>query len=267
MARKKPVARTSVARRLGFDLDGKVALVTGGSRGIGAATCELLARAGARVAVNFRSREKDARRTVGRILRQGGEAFAIGADISDPRQAHALVEETVDHFGGIDILVNNASIWEHAPLHSMSLTDWSRTMANNLDAVFFTTQGVSRHMRRQRSGSIVNVSSTAGQRGEAFHSPYAASKGAVQSLTKSWAAELSSHGVRVNCVAPGWVDTEMAAPGLVGKQRREVLKTIPLKRVGNPEEIAAAILFLASDASSFVQGEILNVNGGSVLCG
>jgi 3-oxoacyl-[acyl-carrier protein] reductase len=201
------------SRRLGFDLDGKVALVTGGSRGIGAATAELLARAGASVVVNFRSRQTDATRVVRRIVRAGGEATAIGADISDPRQAAALVDETVDLYGGIDILVNNASIWEEGSLTRMTVADWARTMANNLDAVFFTSQAAARHMRRARSGSIVNVSSTAGQRGEAEHSHYAASKAGVIALTKSWAAEMARYGIRVNCVAPGWVDTEMAAPG------------------------------------------------------
>jgi 3-oxoacyl-[acyl-carrier protein] reductase len=254
-------------RRLGFDLDGKVALVTGGSRGIGAATAELLAQAGASVVVNFRTRQTDATRVVRRIVKARGRATAIGADISDPRQAQALVEETVDLYAGIDILVNNASIWEDGPLLKMTVADWARTMATNLDAVFFTTQAAARHMKRAKSGSIVNISSTAGQRGEAEHSHYAASKAGVIALTKSWAAELARYGIRVNCVAPGWVDTEMAAPGLVGTAKREVLRSIPMRRIGEPGEIAAAILFLAGDACGFANGEILNVNGGAVLCG
>ena len=260
-------SKRRTADKLGFDLTGKTALVTGGSRGIGAATSELLGRAGAQVVVNFQTREREARRTVRRIIKAGGKATAVGADISDPRQAYSLVEETVDIYGSIDVLVNNAGIWEEAPLLTMSLTDWARTMAVNLDAAFYTTQAAARHMRRQKGGRIVNISSTAGQRGEARHSPYAATKGAIQSLTKSWAVELARYGIGVNSVAPGWVDTEMAAPGLKGKARREVLNAIPLRRIGQPEEIAAAVLFLASDASSFVQGEILNVNGGAVLCG
>ncbi len=250
-----------------FEVPDRVALVTGGSRGIGRATCELLARSGARVVVHFRIRERDAVATVRAIRRRGGQAIAVGADLADPRQAQDLVAETIDLFGGIDILVNNAGIWEDGPLVSLTPAGWARTMAINLDGVFFVTQAAARHMRRRRRGAIVNVSSTAGQRGEAFHSHYAATKGAVISLTKSWAVELARDGVRVNCVAPGWVDTEMAAPGLRGSARREVLRSIPLGRLGRPAEIAAAILFLASDACGFATGEILNVNGGAVLCG
>ena len=250
-----------------FALEGRVALVTGGSRGIGRATCELLAALGARVVVNFRTRERSAVATVRSIRRAGGEAAAIGADIADPRQAQALVEETVDHFGQLDVLVNNAGIWEEGALATMPPADWGRTMAINLDAVFFVSQAAVRHMKRRRRGAIVNISSTAGQRGEAFHSAYAATKGAIISLTKSWAVELAPAGIRVNCVAPGWVDTEMAAPALKGAAKREVLRSIPARRVGEPREIAAAVAFLAGDACGFAVGEILNVNGGAVLCG
>jgi 3-oxoacyl-[acyl-carrier protein] reductase len=250
-----------------FDLRGRVALVTGGSRGIGRATSRLLAAAGARVVVNFRTREREAAAVVRAIRRAGGRATAVGADLADPRQAQDLVAEAIDLYGGLDILVNNAAIWEEGPLVSLSPAGWARTLAVNLDGVFFVTQAAARHMTRRRRGAIVNLSSTAGQRGEAFHSHYAATKGALIALTKSWAVELAGRGVRVNCVAPGWVDTEMAAPGLRGRARREVLRSIPLGRVGRPEEIAAAVLFLASDACEFATGEILNVNGGAVLCG
>lgn len=250
-----------------FDLRGRVALVTGGSRGIGRATSECLAAAGARVVVNFRAREREAASVVRAIQRAGGRATAVGADIADPRQAQDLVAESLDLYGRLDILVNNAGIWEEGPLTTLSPAGWARTMAVNLDGVFFVTQAAARHMTRRRQGAIVNLSSTAGQRGEAFHSHYAATKGAVIALTKSWAVELARRGVRVNCVAPGWVDTEMAAPGLRGAARRAVLRSIPLGRVGRPEEIAAAVLFLASDACGFATGEILNVNGGAVLCG
>ena len=259
--------KRSRSRLAPFDLSSRVALVTGGSRGIGRATCELLGQAGARVVVNFRSGERQATSVARAIERAGGEALAIGADLADPRQAQALVEETVDHFGGIDILVNNAGIWEEGALATMSPADWGRTMATNLDSVFFVSQAAVRHMKRKKRGAIVNISSTAGQRGEAFHSAYAATKGAIISLTKSWAVELAPAGIRVNCVAPGWVDTEMAAPGLVGAAKREVFRAIPLRRIGRPEEIAAAVLFLASDACAFAIGEVLNVNGGAVLCG
>ena len=263
MAGKRPRKH----RELGFDLDGRVALVTGGSRGIGRATCELLARAGARVVVNFHARETAAARTVRAIRKAGGEATAVGADVSDPIQAQALVEETVALYGRLDILVNNAGIWEDGPLLTMTPENWRRTLAINLDGTFFTSQAAARVMRRQRAGRIVNIASTAGQRGEALHSHYAASKGAVIALTKSWAAELVRHGIYVNCVAPGWVDTDMTTPSMQGAGRRAVLSTIPLGRIGTPWEIATAILFLASDAGGFTNGEILNVNGGAVLCG
>src|SRR5215470_2054439 len=159
-------------------MEGKVALVTGGSRGIGRAACELLARA-------------------------GGSATAVGADIADEEQAHALVEETVRLYGRLDVLVNNAGIWEEGPLLTLHAARWRRTMAINLDGTFFCTQAAARVMKHQRSGRIVSISSTAGQRGEAHHSPYAATKGAVIALTKSWAVELAPYGIYVNCVAPG----------------------------------------------------------------
>jgi 3-oxoacyl-[acyl-carrier protein] reductase len=254
-------------RDLGFDLDGRVALVTGGSRGIGRAACELLAQAGARVVVNFRARETAAVRVVRAIRKLGGEATAVGADVSDPRQAQALVEETVALYGRLDILVNNAGIWEDGPLLTMTPENWRRTLAINLDGTFYASQAAARAMRRQRSGRIVNVASTAGQRGEAFHSHYAASKGAVIALTKSWAPELARYNIYVNCVAPGWVDTDMTTPSMRGPDKRTILSTIPLERIGKPWEIATAILFLASDAGGFTNGEILNVNGGAVLCG
>jgi len=261
------MAVTRRARHLGFDMDGKVALVTGGSRGIGRATCELLARAGASVVVNFREREAEAVRVARGIVRAGGRATAIGADVSDPAQARALVDETVRLHGRLDVLVNNAGIWEEGPLLKLTPERWRRTLAVNLDGTFLCAQAAARAMKRWRSGRIVNVSSTAGQRGEAFYSPYAATKGAVIALTKSWAVELAPLGIYVNCVAPGWVDTDMTAADLAGRAGREVARGIPLGRVGAPADIAAAILFLASDACLFVAGEVLNVNGGAVLCG
>jgi len=261
------MAVTRRDRRLGFEMDGKVALVTGGSRGIGRATCELLARAGARVVVNFRSRDREAARVVRGIVTAGGRATAIGADVADAGQAHALVEETVRLYGRLDVLVNNAGIWEEGPLLTLSPEKWRRTLGINLDGTFHCAQAAARVMKRQRRGRIVNVSSTAGQRGEAFYSPYAATKGAVIALTKSWAVELAPHGIVVNAVAPGWVDTDMTADELAGRAGREVARGIPLRRVGSPADIAAAILFLASDACRFVAGEIVNVNGGAVLCG
>jgi 3-oxoacyl-[acyl-carrier protein] reductase len=250
-----------------FSMGGKVALVTGGSRGIGRAACEILARSGASVVVNFRAREGEAARVARGITRSGGRATAVGADISDEEQAHTLVEETVRLYGRLDVLVNNAGIWEEGPLLTTSAARWRRTMAINLDGTFYCAQAAARVMKRQRTGRIVNVSSTAGQRGEARHGPYAATKGAVIALTKSWAVELAPFGIHVNAVAPGWVDTEMTAGALRGRAGRTVARGIPLGRVGRASDIAAAILFLASNACGFVTGEILNVNGGAVLCG
>ena len=201
------------------------------------------------------------------IHRAGGRATAVGADITEATQAQALVEETVRLYGRLDVLVNNAGIWEPGPLLTMTPAQWRRTLAHNLDSTFYCTQAAARVMKRQRAGRIVNLSSTAGQRGEAGYSHYAATKGAVIALTKSWAVELAPFGVYVNCVAPGWVDTDMTRADLAGAAGRAVARSIPLGRVGTPRDIAAAILFLASDACRFVTGEILNVNGGAVLCG
>jgi 3-oxoacyl-[acyl-carrier protein] reductase len=250
-----------------LSMAGKVALVTGGSRGIGRAASELLAQAGASVVVNFRAREGEAARVARGIARAGGRATAVGADIADAAQAQALVEETVRLYGRLDVLVNNAGIWEPGALLTMTPAEWRRTLASNLDGTFYCTQAAARVMKRQRAGRIVNLSSTAGQRGEAGYSHYAATKGAVISLTKSWAVELAPFGIYVNCVAPGWVDTDMTRADLMRAAGRAVARTIPLRRVGTPRDIAAAILFLASDACRFVTGEILNVNGGAVLCG
>jgi 3-oxoacyl-[acyl-carrier protein] reductase len=250
-----------------FSMAGKVALVTGGSRGIGRAACELLAGAGASVVVNFRAREGEAARVARAIAKAGGRATAVGADIADEDEAHALVDETVRLYGRLDVLVNNAGIWEEGPLLTMSAARWRRTLAVNLDGTFFCTQAAARVMKRQRRGRIVNLSSTAGQRGEARHSQYAATKGAVIALTKSWAVELAPYGIYVNCVAPGWVETEMTAEALAGAAGRVVARGIPIGKVGAARDIAAAILFLASEACGFVTGEILNVNGGAVLCG
>ena len=254
-------------RRDVLSMAGKVALVTGGARGIGRAASELLAGAGASVVVNFRAREAEAARVARGIARAGGKATAVGADIADAAQAAALVEETVRLYGRLDVLVNNAGIWEPGSLLTMTTAQWRRTLASNLDGTFYCTQAAARVMKKQRRGRIVNISSTAGQRGEAGYSHYAATKGAVISLTKSWSVELAPYGIYVNCVAPGWVDTDMTRADLQGAAGRSVARAIPLRRVGTPRDIAAAILFLASDACRFVTGEILNVNGGAVLCG
>ncbi len=250
-----------------IDLSGKSVVVTGGSRGIGRACCLALARAGARVCVNYRVESPSAELAVEEIESGGGEAFALAADVSRREEADMLVDEVVHRFGGLDILVNNAGIWKGSPVDEMTDAEWEETMAINMTGTFFCTRAAVPFMKNARWGRIINVSSTAGQRGEAFHSHYAASKGAMISFTKSLAVELAPHGITVNCVAPGWVATDMSQESLLGPERDAILATIPLGRVARPEEIAGAVAFLASDLASFVTGEILNVNGGAVLVG
>jgi len=250
-----------------IDLSGKVALVTGGSRGIGRAAAEVLARAGARVALSYVRDQRSGDATVSSIRKVGGEAVALKADLSEPEAARELVRSAVSAWGRLDLLVNNAGIWEADPAGEGGLQVWDRTLAVNLRGAYLVTDVAIPHLERQR-GSLIFVSSTAGQRGEAGHGAYASSKGALISYTKSLAVELAPRGIRVNCVAPGWVATDMTAATLSqDSTRAEIERTIPLGHAGEPEDIAGPILFLASDLARFVQGEILNVNGGSVLVG
>lgn len=250
-----------------IDLSGRRAFVTGGSRGIGRATALLLARAGASVAIGYATRRDDADATVAAIREGGGQAEAVGADLGD----HDAAERVVAHVArrGLDLLVVNHGIWPPTPqaVAAMTAAQWERTRRANLDSVFFVTRAAI--PRLPDGGRIVLVASTAGQRGEAFHADYAATKGAVISFTKSLAVELAPR-ITVNCVAPGWVDTEMSAIPYAadgGAGRRAIERTIPMGRVATPEEIAGPIVFLCSDLARFLTGEILNVNGGSVLCG
>ncbi len=250
-----------------IDLSGARALVTGGSRGIGAATARLLARAGAKVVVGYRSRMADATRVVEELRTHGAQAEAFGADISTREGAESLVAETLRVFGGLDIFVGNAGVWpaEEVPLTEMDDARWMRTLRENMDSIFYTTRAVAGAMADR--GRIVLVSSTAGQRGEAMHADYAATKGAVISFTKSLAVELAPRDITVNAVAPGWVDTDMVADSMAGEGRAQIQSSIPLGRVAAPDDIAGPILFLCSPLARHITGEILNVNGGSVLCG
>lgn len=250
-----------------IDLTGKSALVTGGSRGIGRAICQMLGRAGAKVCVNFRVESPSAHLVVEEIEREGGEAFALGADVARRDDAEMLVSETVSRFGSLDILVNNAGIWKGSPIEEMSDGEWAEMLEVNLTGTFHCIREAVPAMKEAGYGRIVNIASTAGQRGEAFHAHYAATKGAVISLTKSLAVELAPHGITVNCVAPGWTVTDMTTESLAGTEAAKILEAIPLGRAARPEEIAGAVLYLASDLASFVTGEILNVNGGAVLVG
>jgi 3-oxoacyl-[acyl-carrier protein] reductase len=245
----------------------KRALVTGGSRGIGAATAVLLAECGADVGIGYRCRSAEAAEVVQQVAKRGVRAFAQAADLSTRDGAETLLERTTREFGGIDLFIGNAGIWpaEDVPVAEMDDERWSRTMRENVDALFFSVRAAARVMAD--GGRIVLVSSTAGQRGESMHADYAASKGAMISLTKSLAVELAQRGITVNSVAPGWVDTDMAAGALAGNGRRRIEATIPIGRVATPRDIAGPIVFLCSDLARHITGEILNVNGGSVLCG
>lgn len=247
-----------------IDLGGKVALVTGGSRGIGAACCRVLAEAGAGVVVGYRREKATAEALCRELSGAGARAVAAAAELESPKGARSLVSACEEAFGRLDALVNNAGIWKEASLESMTDSEWRETLGINLDGVFRLTREALPLLRRS-GGSIVNVSSTAGQRGEAHHSHYAASKGALIAWTKSLAVELAP-SIRVNSVAPGWVVTDMTREALqeVGE---ELAGAIPLGRPATPEEIAGPVLFLVSELAAHVTGEILNVNGGSVLCG
>jgi 3-oxoacyl-[acyl-carrier protein] reductase len=250
-----------------LDLAPKTALVTGGSRGIGRAVAELLARAGARVAVNYVRREAPANALVREIRDSGGEAMALAGDVARPEEARQLVRDVVAAWDRLDILVNNAGVWEEDEAGGGSLEVWDRALAVNLRGTYLVTDAAVPHLARS-GGAIVFVSSTAGQRGEARHAAYAATKGAIISYTKSLAAELGPKGVRVNCVAPGWVETEMTSAALSDPKSREAIeRSIPVGRVATPADIAGPVLFLVSDLARHVQGEVLNVNGGSVLAG
>ena len=249
-----------------ISLRGKRALVTGGSRGIGAATALLLAECGADVGVGYRSRQADASEIVRRLAERGVRAFAHAADLSTLAGTTSLFDRAEREFGGLDIFVGNAGIWppNDVALADMNDEQWRRTMAENVDAMFYTTRAAAR--RLERGGRIVLVSSTAGQRGEAYHADYAASKGAMISFVKSLAVELAPRDVTVNAVAPGWVDTEMVAEPM-SQGRDRITANIPIGRVATPRDIAGPIVFICSELARHITGEILNVNGGSVLCG
>jgi len=249
-------------------LPDRVALVTGGSRGIGKAVVELLASCGAHVAVNYVKDEEAAMATVNLARAHRVQALAIQADVSQLSEAERLLQQTVDHFGRIDFLICNAGIWEGGPVDSISEELWDKTLDINLKGTWSVCRAAVPFMKKQRFGRIVIVSSTAGQRGEANVSNYAASKGGQISFTKSLAPELAAFGINVNCVAPGWVHTDMSEDACADPARLDsIIKTIPLGRVATPEEIAGPIVFLCTEWANHITGEVLNVNGGSVLCG
>jgi 3-oxoacyl-[acyl-carrier protein] reductase len=272
---------------IALSLSGKVALISGGSRGIGAATVRMFAAAGAKVVFSYQK----ARSQAEALAREcgAGSCHAVACNLDSPDAARALIAETVKHFGRLDILVANHGVWppEDVAIERMSDEQWRSTMSINLDAVFgLVKHGVAQMKSQARSGitaghdmsshaisgpavgHIVLISSTSGQRGEAFHCDYSATKGALISMTKSLSTELAPAGIYVNCVAPGWVDTDMSKPALDDpKVGEEIRRDIPLGRPGRPEEIAAPVLFLCTELAGFITGEVFNVNGGAVLVG
>ena len=256
-----------------LSLSGKVALISGGSRGIGAATVRMFTAAGAQVVFSYRS----ARTRAEALVNECGESVchAAACDLTTPAAARGLVDATVRRFGRLDVLVANHGVWpvEDVPVERMSDEQWRSTLSINLDAVFGLIKHAVAQMKSQPrssapAGHIVLISSTSGQRGEAFHCDYSATKGALISMVKGLSTELASAGISVNCVAPGWVATEMSAAALADPQTGAAIRrTIPMGRVGKPEEIAAPILFLCTEHAGFITGEIFNVNGGAVLTG
>ena len=256
-----------------LSLEGRVALITGGSRGIGASTVKMFVSAGAKVAFNYQKAKAEAEE----IVQQCGpeNCLAVACDLSGAHPAAELVAATVGRFGRLDILVANHGIWvaDAVPIERMSDEQWRRTQAIDLDSVFGLIKYAVGQMKKQKklhpaTGNIVLVSSTAGQRGEAFHCDYAAAKGALISMVKGLSTELAPAGINVNCVAPGWVETDMSKQTLSDPVSREaIFSVIPLQRVGRPEEVAAPILFLCTEHAGFITGEVFNVNGGAVLVG
>jgi 3-oxoacyl-[acyl-carrier protein] reductase len=256
-----------------LSLSGKVALITGGSRGIGAATVRLFTAADAKVVFSYQK----ARAQAEALARECGEAvcYPVASNLDRPDAARGLVAEAVKRFGRLDILVANHGVWppQDVPIERMPDEQWRSTLSINLDAVFGLVKHAVSQMKAQprsglASGHIVLISSTSGQRGEAFHCDYSASKGALISMVKGLSTELASAGIYVNSVAPGWVDTEMSAAALEDpKSGEQIRRTIPMGRAGTPEEIAAPVLFLCTPHASFITGEVFNVNGGAVLAG
>jgi 3-oxoacyl-[acyl-carrier protein] reductase len=245
-------------------LSGKVALVTGGSRGIGRAICLELAAQGAKVVVNYAGSQAAAEAVVAQIKEQGGEALAVQGDVASYEDAEKMVKATLEAFGRVDILVNNAGITRDNLLIRMKEEDWDAVLNTNLKGVFNCTKAVARPMMKQRFGRIINITSVVGVIGNPGQANYVSAKAGVIGLTKSSAKELSSRGITVNAVAPGYIETDMTEK-LGEDVKSKLFEAIPLQRLGRPEDIANVVSFLASDKASYITGQVLNVDGGMVM--
>ncbi len=246
------------------NLDGRVALVTGGSRGIGRAICLELALQGARVAVNYHTSEASALATVAEIAMNGGDAIVLGGDVSQPSAAAAMVKATVEHFGALDILVNNAGITRDGLLMRMTEDDWDSVHGTNLRGAFLVTKAAMRPMLRAKAGRIINISSVVGVMGNPGQANYAAAKAGLIGFTRAVAREVASRGITVNAIAPGFINTDITA-AMSAAQVQAVMGQIPLGRIAEPGDVAPLVAFLASDGAAYITGQCIHIDGGMAM--